>query len=329
MLTQRIASPASRRRWLLGAALAALAAFVLTRPAGAAAGAASSAVAVGSEAAQLKLWQAIVLGVVEGVTEYLPVSSTGHLLITTKLLGLNDTQAMRDAADSYAIVIQVGAILAVLGIYRDRFALMISGVLGRSREGLLLVRSLIIATVPAVVIALIFDDWIKAKLLGAWPVTIAWLVGGVVILVFVHYQDRLNEHITSVASIPPLSALIIGFAQAIAMWPGTSRSFVTLLGAMLLGCSIGVAVEFAFLLGFVTLTGASMYELAKHGSEIFDQFGVVSPLVGVVAAGVAAFASVRWMIGYLQKHPLTIFGWYRLAIGALSLVLLLTGVIDN
>ncbi len=301
-----------------------VAAFVFTRPAGAFASGTASA-----DTADLALWQALLLGVVEGLTEYLPVSSTGHLLVTNKLIGLDDTEAMRQAADSYAIVIQVGAIIAVLGIYRQRFALMVSGLLGKSTEGLLLIRSLAIATLPAVLIALVFDDWIKERLLRSWPVAGAWIVGGIIILIFVANQHRLSQRITSVAAIPPLSALAIGFAQALAMWPGTSRSFVTLLGAMLIGCALTTAVEFAFLLGFVVLSGASLYELSKSGGDIVEQFGYLSPAVGVVAAGVAAFASVSWMISYLQRRPLTVFGWYRIGIGALTVVLLLTGTINN
>lgn len=324
MLTQRFSTLPARGRALVGVLVALVGGFVLTRPAG--------AVVSGSDAggtADLALWQALLLGVVEGLTEYLPVSSTGHLLVTNKLIGLDDTEAMRQAADSYAIAIQIGAIIAVLGIYRHRFALMIDGLLGKSTEGLLLIRSLLIATLPAVVIAVIFDDWIKERLLRPWPVAGAWIVGGVIILIFVANQHRLSQHITSIAAIPPMSALAIGFAQAIAMWPGTSRSFVTLLGAMLIGCALATAVEFAFLLGFIVLSGASMYELSKSGGDIVEQFGYVSPLIGVAAAGIAAFASVSWMISYLQRRPLTVFGWYRIAAGILTAVLLLTGVIDN
>lgn len=323
MLISRATPASSRVRYAFGLSAALLAAFLLTRPAGA------TVTAADGSTTDLALWQAVILGIVEGLTEYLPISSTGHLLVTNKLLGLDDTDAMRQAADSYAIVIQIGAILAVLGIYRQRFALMIQGLLGKSTEGLLLIRSLVIATLPAVVIALLFDDWIKERLLRSWAVVGAWIVGGVIILAFVANRDRMRQNVTSVAAIPPLSALLIGCAQAIAMWPGTSRSFVTLLGGMLIGCALATAVEFAFLMGFVILTGASMYELAKSGGDIIDQFGLFSPAVGVVAAGVAAFASVKWMIEYLQRHPLTIFGWYRIAAGVVTAVLLLTGVIDN
>ena len=119
----------------------------------------------------------------------------------------------------------------------------------------------------------------------------------------------------------------IGLAQAVALWPGTSRSFVTILAALAMGCSMTVAVEFAFLLGFLTLSAATGYELLQNGNTLVDTFGVLNPVVGVVVAGIAAFVSVKWMISYLEKHPLTIFGWYRIGVGLLTGVLLATGVI--
>lgn len=271
--------------------------------------------------------KAVVLGIVEGVTEYLPVSSTGHLLIAERLMGVGQSGSDRAATDTYTVVIQIGAILAVLGIYRNRFVIMLQGVVGRSTEGRSLIVSLLLAFVPAVVIALLFQDPIKEKLLRPWPVVIAWIVGGAVILVFVANQSRFAERITSLGALPPRVALGIGVAQAVALWPGTSRSFVTILAALAFGCSMGVAVEFAFLLGFVTLSAATFYELAQNGSTLLDTFGVLNPAVGVVVAGIAAFASVKWMVAYLQKHPLTIFGWYRIAVGVLTAGLLAAGVV--
>lgn len=271
--------------------------------------------------------KAVVLGIVEGLTEYLPVSSTGHLLITEKILDVGQRPSDRDATDTYTVVIQIGAILAVLGIYRHRFGLMLSGVVGRSAEGRALLSSLLLAFVPAALIAFVFQDPIKTRLLKPWPVVVAWIVGGGVILGFVALRGRLRERITALGAIPPRIALGIGVAQAVALWPGTSRSFVTILAALLFGCSMSVAVEFSFLLGFVTLSAATGYELLKHGGTLFDTFGVLNPLIGVVVAGVAAFASVKWMVTYLERHPLTVFGWYRIGVGALVAALLAGNVI--
>lgn len=270
--------------------------------------------------------KAVLLGVVEGVTEFLPISSTGHLLVTQQIIGVGQG-ADEEAADTYVVVIQLGAILAVLGIYRHRFALMLEGVVGRSPEGLSLIRSLLLAFFPAVVIALAFQDPIKERLLAPWPVVAAWVVGGVAILFVSSWRERLTVRHDDIGALPVRVALGIGLVQSLALWPGTSRSLVTILAALALGCSLRVAVEFSFLLGFVTLSAASAYELLERGSTLYDAFGWVNPLVGMVAAGISAFVSVRWMVSYLERHPLTIFGWYRIGAGAVTAVLLLTGVI--
>lgn len=277
--------------------------------------------------ASLNTPKAIVLGLVEGVTEYLPISSTGHLLITEKILDVGQRSSDRDATDTYTVVIQIGAILAVLGIYRSRFVLMLQGVAGRSAEGRSLLMSLLLAFVPAAAIAFAFQDPIKSRLLRPWPVVVAWVVGGAVILAFVAKRDRLRERFVTLGAVPPQVALGIGLAQAVALWPGTSRSFVTILAALALGCSMTVAVEFSFLLGFVTLSAATAYELLKHGGTLVDTFGVWNPLVGIVVAGLAAFVSVKWMITYLEKHPLTVFGWYRIGVGVVVAALLVTKAI--
>ena len=278
--------------------------------------------------ATMTLPKAIVLGLVEGLTEYLPISSTGHLLVVERLMDIGTTQADKAAADTFTIAVQVGAIVAVLGIYRHRVVLMAEGMLGRSEAGRNVLLALVIAFIPAGVTAILFGDEIKDRLLSPWPVVWSWAVGGVLILVFVKYQDRWTTvRTTSVGDITARQALIIGVAQVLAMWPGTSRSLVTLLAGLLLGLSLATAVEFAFLLGFVTLGIATGYELVTGGSELFDTFGVVNPLIGTIVAGFAAFASVKWMIGYLEHHRLSVFGWYRLGIAALTAALLLGGVI--
>ena len=277
--------------------------------------------------ASLTTPKAAVLGLVEGVTEFLPVSSTGHLLLAEKILDVGQRSDDKAPTDTYTVVIQIGAILAVLGIFRNRFLLMLRGVTGRSDEGRSLVLSLALAFIPAVVIALAFQDPIKSRLLKPWPVVVAWVVGAVVILVFVANQARLRERIITLGSITPRVALGIGLAQVLALWPGTSRSLVTILAALLLGCSLTVAVEFSFLLGFLTLSAATAYELLKHGKALIDAFGMVNPIIGVVVAGVAAFASVKWMITYLERHPLTIFAWYRLGVACIAAVLLVTRTI--
>jgi len=181
--------------------------------------------------------------------------------------------------------------------------------------------------VPAAILGLIGEKVIKDYLFGVPPVVAAWAVGGVLILVLVANGviDRPGGRRLEALTIR--DALVIGLAQVVAMWPGTSRSMVTIVAALLLGYSILAAVEFSFLLGVVTLGAATAYSVVKDGSLMVDTFGLFTPLVGFVVAFVAAIVSIRWMVTYLERHSLAVFGWYRLAIAALTVVLLATHAI--
>lgn len=267
---------------------------------------------------------AVILGAVEGITEYLPVSSTGHLLVTERLLGIG-AGADKDATDTYTVVIQIGAIFAVLGIFWKRFLSMAEGLVGRSEDGRNSLIAIVVAFIPAGIIGKLFGDSVKQHLLSPTPVAITWIIGGFVILVFVAQQSKLVARIDSVAGIGVRNAAIIGVAQTLALMPGTSRSLVTILAAMLLGVNMATAVEFSFLLGFVTLSAATALELVQHGGALFDRFGVASPLVGVVVAGITAFASVKFMIDWLNKRGLALFGWYRIVVGLVTIGLVLGG----
>ena len=276
----------------------------------------------------LSVGDAIVLGLVEGLTEYLPISSTGHLLVTARILGLpTGSGRAGDAMKSYEIAIQAGAIVAVLGLYRHRFATMIEGITKRSEEGRHLLLALVIAFVPAAVIGVIGEKVIKKYLFGVGPVIGAWAVGGVLILVLVARGVIDRKEGRALESLTPRDALIIGFAQVAAMWPGTSRSMVTIVAALLLGLSMSAAIEFSFLLGVLTLGAATAYSVVKDGSLMIDTFGLLTPLIGLVVAFIAAVISVRWMVTYLQRHSLAVFGWYRIAIAAIALALVVTNTI--
>lgn len=277
--------------------------------------------------ASLSLGQAIVLGLVEGLTEYLPISSTGHLIVTSRILGLPDSGKAGDALKSYEIAIQGGAILAVLVLYRHRFGTMVDGLRNRSAEGRRLLIALVTAFAPAAVLGLIGEKVIKDYLFGVPPVIAAWIVGGVLLLVLVAKGVIDRPGGRPLESLTTRDALVIGFAQVVAMWPGTSRSMVTIVAALLLGYSILAAVEFSFLLGVVTLGAATAYSVLKDGKLMVDSFGLFTPLVGFVVAFLAAVVSVRWMVTYLQRHTLAVFGWYRLAVAALALILLATHAI--
>lgn len=268
--------------------------------------------------------QAAILGLVEGLTEYLPVSSTGHLYLTTELLGLN-TPAQRQASNAYVIAIQLGAILAVFWLYFDRIRQMLKGLGGRDEQGRALFVNTLVAFCPAVVIGLLFEDNIKRYLFGLKPIVAAWIIGGLAILFVARRLKAKGQRGRQLEDLTMRSALIIGLIQCIAMWPGVSRSLVTILGGALVGLSVPAAVEFSFILGLATLGGATCYELLKEGPAIYQMFGLASPAFGIVVAFVSAVAAVKWMVGYLNRHGLEIFGYYRIALGLAVAGLLLTG----
>jgi undecaprenyl-diphosphatase len=276
---------------------------------------------------ELTAGKAVVLGLVEGITEYLPISSTGHLHVTQRLLDIGTTPETEDAADTYVITIQAGAILAVLLLYWQRIVGMVAGALGRDPVGRRVFLAVVVACTPALVTALVFERPIKDTLLGAWPIVAAWLVGGVLIIVLSPRLHALGARGVPLDEITMRHAVIIGLAQILALWPGTSRSLVTIIAGVAAGLTIVAAVEFSFLLGFVTLSAATLYEAAQNGPGLVDTYGLLNPLIGFVVAFVAAAAAIKWMIRYLQRHDLAIFGWYRIAIAALTLLLLATDVI--
>ncbi len=266
------------------------------------------------EATGLSVAAAIVLGLVEGLTEYLPVSSTGHLLVTNEVLGLGGTAAEDQALDAYAICIQAGAILAVLVLYRERIRQMFDGLLGRSPDGRAVMTAVIVAFIPTALIGLALKDIVRDRLFGAGPVAAAWLVGGIAILALVR-SGVLQRAGIELERISFTQAGLIGLGQTVALWPGVSRSLVTIVAAVLVGLSLRAAVEFSFLLGLITLGAATVLTALSDGELLFDTFGVVTPLIGLVVAFLAAVASVRWMVAWLQQRGFGIFGWYRIAIG--------------
>jgi len=271
--------------------------------------------------AALTIPEAILLGIIEGLTEFLPVSSTGHLLVVGDLIGFG-TGASQSAADAYSIAIQLGAILAVLFLYRLRVASVAKGLLGRDEVGRSVLVALVLSFLPAAVLGVVFGDAIKDALFGPIPVTIAWALGGVALLVWKPRHGRLDIH-----QLTMKSSLIIGLAQCVAMWPGVSRSLATLIAGLAVGLTLSAAVEYSFLLGVITLSAATSLDLLRHGDEIVAQFGILRPLLGGVVAFVTAIVAVKWMVGYVSSRSLAIFGWYRLVIAGVATLLLVTGVL--
>lgn len=286
----------------------------------------ATGVAVGFAVNELSILEAIVLGLVEGVTEYLPVSSTGHLLVTNRLLGLDEPQATKDAIETYAICIQVGAIIAVLFLYWSRFRQMLDGLRGRDDDGRRLLGAVGLSFVITAVIGVTIADTVKDNLFGVAPIAAAWIVGGIVILALSRsgWFYRTSMELTEITT---RQAAIIGVMQAIALWPGVSRSMITIIAAVLVGLSLRAAVEFSFLLGLVTLSAATVLEGYNGGAELIDTFGWFTPLVGLVVAFASAMLAVRWMVDWLNNRGFEVFGWYRIAVGVLALALLGAGAI--
>ncbi len=274
--------------------------------------------------------QAAVLGLVEGLTEYLPVSSTGHLILAQRTMGIGGDNGENVAADAYAICIQAGAILAVLGVYFGYIKRILFGLTGRDREGLRLGINLIAGFLPAAAIGLLFFDAIKERLFGLWPVVGAWFVGGVAILVVTWWRkDKQGAKGADLWELTWQRALLIGLIQCIAVWPGTSRSLVTIVGGILVGLNLRSSVIFSFLLGAVTLSASTAYDGLKHGELLLQTYGWPSMLTGFVVAWISAMAAVKWMVNYLKQHGLALFGYYRIALAIVVGALLLAGMIQT
>jgi undecaprenyl-diphosphatase len=272
-------------------------------------------------------WQSIIIGVVEGLTEYLPVSSTGHILLAQRAMGLEDN----DASKAFAIVVQAGAILAVLGLYFSKAWSMAQGLVGRNPAGVLLLRNVLLAFLPAAFAGLFLEKRIDALLTGLWPTVASWLVGGVAILAVAWFKRNAapgsRNAGTGMEAITPRIALTIGVLQCVAMWPGTSRSLMTIVAGLLCGLNMLAAVEFSFLLGMVTLTAAAGYKFLKHHDVLMANYSIGSMILGCFAAWLSAFLAVKWMVGFLQRRGLQPFGWYRIALAVVVALLILTGVL--
>ena len=269
--------------------------------------------------------QSALLGLVEGLTEFLPVSSTGHLTVIQRLLGLTETPEQTEASDAFAICIQAGAIIAVFLVLFGRIKGMVSGLFGRDKDGLRLLGNLVVAFVPAGIIGFLLEDRIKQYLFGVWPVAAAWFVGGIFILAVLNRRGTREGK--ALEGLGWQSALLIGLAQVLALWPGVSRSLATISVGLFVGLSVSAAVEFSFLLGLATLGAATIYEGIHRGSQIVHMFGWTAPVVGLVVAAVSAFVAVRWMVDYLQTRSLAVFGWYRIGAAAAVVALVVGGVL--
>jgi len=271
--------------------------------------------------------KALIMGIVEGLTEFLPISSTGHLILAGSLLDFVGPAFPKAKADVFEIVIQAGAILAVCWEYRSRISTVLAGLFS-DRKAQRLVINLIIAFLPAAILGFLFSAKIKALLFAPLPVAVAFIVGGLIILwVERRQQGRFSyTRIDTVDDMTPLDAFKVGCAQALALIPGTSRSGATIIGGMMFGLSRKAATEFSFFLAIPTLLAATVYSLFKERA-LLSAADVPLFTVGTLAAFVSAFLCVRWLLRYISSHDFSIFAWYRIVFGLVILGTAYSGVV--
>lgn len=262
----------------------------------------------------------IILGIVEGLTEFLPVSSTGHLILVGDLLNFND-----EKGKLFEIVIQVGAILAVCWEYRARIATVITG-LPSQKSAQKFAFNLAIAFVPLATLGLLFGKQIKALLFKPMPVALAFIVGALVIIWAEKREHKIR--ILEVEDLSPLDALKLGIAQAFALIPGTSRSGATIIGGLLFGLSRKAATEFSFFLAIPTLIVASIYDLYKHRDLLDLATDAPYFAAGLIAAFLSALLAIKALLRYISHHDFIIFAWYRIAFGLIVIATSYSGLVQ-
>jgi undecaprenyl-diphosphatase len=282
--------------------------------------------------------RAVVTGVVEGVTEYLPVSSTGHMILSDGLIcnvnkdpnvivqGVVDRKgrsvSLDRVADDYLVIIQLGAILAVLVAFFGRLRGLMVGVVRGERASLRLASAMLVAFLPAGLLGFLFKDAIAAHLFSVEVVAVALVVGGIAILIAEKVLPARPAEGDEVAALGWRSALTVGLCQCFALIPGTSRSLATILGGRVAGLSHAAATEFSFLVGLLTLSAASVYKAWSLGPALPQVYPAGPALVGLLIAAVTAFLSVRWLVGFVSRRGLGVFAWYRIALGGTILAVL-------
>lgn len=262
----------------------------------------------------MQLLGAAFLGIIEGLTEFLPVSSTGHLILFVDLLGFKGPPG-----HVFEVVIQLGAILAILVLYWRKFLSVLLD-LRHAKPAQHFVRNILLAFLPAMVIGALVHDKIKELLFNPTTVAIALIIGGVAILVIERVKP--SPHITSTEAMSARTALTIGFIQCVSMIPGTSRSGATIMGALLCGVERKAAAEFSFFLAVPTMMAATVFDLYKARHDLSSD-GIEMIAVGFLVSFLVALAVVRWLVKFVQTHGFQLFAWYRIAVGGLILALAL------
>lgn len=262
----------------------------------------------------IELLKVLVLGIVEGFTEWLPISSTGHMILVDEIIHLNVTE---DFKNVFLVVIQLGAILAVVLLYFRKLNPFDPGKPQRQKmTTIYLWIKIVIACIPAAIFGLLFDDWMEAHLYNGYVVSATLIVYGILFIMLENRNQGVIFPIQRVTQISYQTALYIGLFQMLSLVPGTSRSGSTILGAMILGCSRGAAAEFSFFLGIPVMFGASLLKLVKFGFH-FTIVEIVYLIVGMVVAFVVSVYSIKFLMGYIKKNDFKFFGYYRIVLGVI------------
>lgn len=267
----------------------------------------------------LELFKALILGIVEGITEWLPVSSTGHMILVDEFLSLN---VDKDFREMFLVVIQLGAILAVVVLYfwkifpftREKGSVRVK------METISMWLKILVSCIPAAIVGLLFDDEIDALFYNWQTVSVMLILFGIFFILIERYNRKKEPVMNSLNSLTYRAAVIIGLFQLIAaVFPGTSRSGATILGALLIGVSRTVAAEYTFFLAIPVMFGASALKLVKFGFDFTGQeFAILA--VGMISAFVVSVLAIKFLMGYIKKHDFTVFGWYRIVLGALVIL---------
>jgi len=260
--------------------------------------------------------EALLLGVVEGLTELLPVSSTGHLILVGDALGHQG-----DAAKAFDVVIQLGAVIAIAVYFRAKLGALLGGVLRREQQSLRLATALLAAFVPTAIAGLFLHRQVKEHLFGSVPVAGALIVGGF-IMVALHRRCQREGALEGIEHVTLRMAVVIGLCQCLALWPGASRSMTTIVAGVLVGLSLKSSAEFSFLLALPTLGAATIYDLFTSGSAIFaTEGGALALGIGLVTAFFVTWAAITWFLRYVARVGLAPFGIYRILLGAVVLLI--------
>ncbi|MCO1603734.1 undecaprenyl-diphosphate phosphatase [Desulfosporosinus nitroreducens] len=260
----------------------------------------------------IEIMKAVILGIVEGVTEWLPISSTGHMILVDQFIQLNMSEAFKEM---FFVVIQLGAIISVVVLYWNKLVpVSFQKKLAVKKDTLVLWLKILTACIPAAIIGLLYDDQIDAQFYNYQTVAVTLILYGILFIVIESRNKNLRPRINNLSQITYKTAMLIGVFQVLALIPGTSRSGATILGAILIGTSRTVAAEFTFFLAIPIMFGASLIKILKFGF-VFTNSEILILLTGMIVAYIVSILSIKFLVGYIQKHDFKVFGWYRIILG--------------